>query len=333
MHNIDSQFVLLILHHKTTLSMNRIILIVISTIIFASCVMQKKYDELLAEKLKLESQLDECQDTLQVTTLKKDSLSVLSEQLLADTAKLGDKIRNTNSELSSLKAEHKQLNEHYNNLLNNSGKLSNDLAEQQKSLLAIRENLERTRQLNEQLNADLEQREAKVKELEDLIAKEKEAATQLKNKITDALLSFKGSDLSIEMKNGKVYVSLAEKLLFKSGSIIVDPKGVSALQQLANAIKSQEDIEILVEGHTDNVPISGTQKYFQDNWDLSVLRATSIVRILADSGVKKDQILAAGRGEFTPVADNTDASGRQKNRRTEIIITPNLGQLFNILND
>ena len=333
MHNIDSQFVLLILHHKTTLSMNRIILIVISTIIFASCVMQKKYDELLAEKLKLESQLDECQDTLQVTTLKKDSLSVLSEQLLADTAKLGDKIRNTNSELSSLKAEHKQLNEHYNNLLNNSGKLSNDLAEQQKSLLAIRENLERTRQLNEQLNADLEQREAKVKELEDLIAQEKEAATQLKNKITDALLSFKGSDLSIEMKNGKVYVSLAEKLLFKSGSIIVDPKGVSALQQLANAIKSQEDIEILVEGHTDNVPISGTQKYFQDNWDLSVLRATSIVRILADSGVKKDQILAAGRGEFTPVADNTDASGRQKNRRTEIIITPNLGQLFNILND
>ena len=333
MHHIDSQFVLLILHHKTTLSMNRIILIVISTIIFASCVMQKKYDELLAEKLKLESQLDECQDTLQVTTLKKDSLSVLSEQLLADTAKLGDKIRNTNSELSSLKAEHKQLNEHYNNLLNNSGKLSNDLAEQQKSLLAIRENLERTRQLNEQLNADLEQREAKVKELEDLIAKEKEAATQLKNKITDALLSFKGSDLSIEMKNGKVYVSLAEKLLFKSGSIIVDPKGVSALQQLANAIKSQEDIEILVEGHTDNVPISGTQKYFQDNWDLSVLRATSIVRILADSGVKKDQILAAGRGEFTPVAENSDAAGRQKNRRTEIIITPNLGQLFNILND
>lgn len=302
-------------------------------LIFASgCVMQKQYDELLAEKLKLESKLQECDDALLTANTKRDSLQIITAQLNEDTTRLGENIRSTSKLLDNLKSEHAQLNTYYNNLLNNSGKLSSDLAEQQKSLLVMKDNLEKTRQLNEQLNTDLQQRERKVLELEEILAKEASAARALKDKITNALLNFKGSDLTIEMKNGKVYVSLAEKLLFKSGSIIVDKKGVTALQQLAQAVKNQKNIEIMVEGHTDNVPISSNQKYLQDNWDLSVLRATSIVRILTKSGVTQNQIIAAGKGEFSPITNNKTTEDKQKNRRTEIIIAPNLDQLFNLLN-
>ncbi|MDH5474601.1 MAG: OmpA family protein [Cyclobacteriaceae bacterium] len=302
-------------------------------LIFVSgCVMQKQYDELLAEKLKLESKLQECDDNLLSANSKRDSLLILTTQLSKDTTRLGENIRTTSKKLTVLKAEHDQLNTYYNNLLNNSGKLNKDLAEQQRNLLAIKENLEKTRQLNEQLNSNLELRERKVQELEDIIAKDASAVRALKDKITNALLNFKGSDLTIEMKNGKVYVSLAEKLLFKSGSTIVDEKGVKALQQLAHAVKSQKEIEIMVEGHTDNVPISSKQKYLQDNWDLSVLRATSIVRILTKSGVSENQIVAAGKGEYSPITSNKTTIDKQKNRRTEIIIAPNLSQLFTLLN-
>lgn len=300
-------------------------------VIASSCVMQKKYDELLAEKLKLESILEYKDGKLKSTTSDKDSLQTVASQLMIDTTQLGEKIRTTSEELSNLKAEHDQLNTYYNNLVNNSGKLSSDLAAQQKSLLELKDNLEKTRELNDQLNSDLELREKKVKELEDVLEREATKAKNLNDKITNALLNFKASDLTVELKNGKVYVSLAEKLLFKSGSTAVDPSGQKALQQLAEAVKTQTDIEIIVEGHTDNVPISGKQKYLTDNWDLSVLRATSIVRILTSAGVSENQIIASGKGEFSPITDNSTTEDKQKNRRTEIIISPNLDEIFNII--
>ena len=113
----------------------------------------------------------------------------------------------------------------------------------------------------------------------------------------------------------------------------MDPKGIDALKQLAEALKSQKQINIMVEGHTDNIPISKTTTHMKDNWDLSVLRATSIVKILTTNGVTKQQIIAAGKGEFSPVADNKSAENRQKNRRTDIIISPDLSELFKMLND
>ena len=301
--------------------------------IFSSCVLQKKYDELLAEKIKLESQLNDCSDSLSVKSHQADSLNLLSSRLAKDTSELGMNIRLTQKELTALLAGHKQLDTHYNNLLNNSGKLSRDLAEQQQSLLALKDNLERTRQLNEKLNADLEIREKKVNDLEEIIRKETEATNQLKNRIADALLNFKASDLTVETRNGKIYVSMTEKLLFQSGSIQVDGKGVDALKQLAQAIKNQQNIQIMIEGHTDNVPISRTSQYFQDNWDLSVLRATSITRILINNGVKPNQVLPAGKGEYSPITSNSTKEDRQKNRRTDIVITPNLDELFTILNN
>ena len=153
----------------------------------------------------------------------------------------------------------------------------------------------------------------------------------MKNVISNALLNFRENDISVTVKNGKVYVSLAEQLLFGSGSVQIDQKGVTALQQLAKAIRDEKDINIMVEGHTDNVPISRKSAYMNDNWDLSVMRATSITRILTKAGVSPEQITASGRGEFSPLAANTSSENKQKNRRSEIIITPNLDELFKVL--
>lgn len=141
-----------------------------------------------------------------------------------------------------------------------------------------------------------------------------------------ALKGVNEGDLSIEMKNGKVYVTLSNKLLFTSGSTVVDEAGKNALSKLANVLNDNKDIHVMVEGHTD------TDKGL-DNWDLSVKRATSIVRILSDDyKVDPTRVTASGRGEFMPVASNKTAEGKGKNRRTEIILTPNLDELFTILN-
>src|SRR6185295_2581885 len=217
-----------------------------------------------------------------------------------------------------------QLNAYYKNLLNNSGKLNRDMAIQKEQLFAIQENLDRTRKLNDSLGTSLAEREKKVRELETVLSNKDKAVQDLKNKISDALLNFKENDLTVNVKNGKVYVSLAEQLLFGSGSIEVDSKGITALQQLAKAIKDQKDIQIMVEGHTDNVPIGKKSPYMQDNWDLSVMRATSITKILTKAGVSANQITASGKGEFLPLVANSSDVNKQKNRRTEIIITPDL---------
>jgi chemotaxis protein MotB len=227
--------------------------------------------------------------------------------------------------------EYNQLNAYYKNLLTSSGKLNRDMAQQQEQLLGIQQNLERTRKTNDSLSTSLNEREKKVRELENVMAAKDKAVQDLKNSISNALLNFKENDLTVNVKNGKVYVSLAEQLLFASGSTEVDSKGVSALQQLAKAVKDKRDIHIMVEGHTDNVPISKKSQYMSDNWDLSVMRATSITKILTKAGVSPNQITAAGKGEYVPLAPNNTAQNKQKNRRTEIIITPNLDELFKIL--
>jgi chemotaxis protein MotB len=195
----------------------------------------------------------------------------------------------------------------------------------------IQESLDKTRRQNDSLSNSLLERERKVKELEQVLSDKDKAVTDLKNRISNSLLNFKENDLTVKIKNGKVYVSLSEQLLFSSGSIDVDKKGVTAIQQLAKAIKDQKDIQIMIEGHTDNVPISKKSEYLQDNWDLSVLRATSITRILTKAGVLPNQVVPAGKGEFTPLVNNDSPQNKQKNRRTEIVITPNLDELFKIL--
>lgn len=300
-------------------------------VVVSSCVSKKKYDDLLAQKVRMEADLLDRNSQIEKNTSDLSTASEELRKLKEDTTNLGIDKRNTAKRLAELEKEHATLNASYKNLVNSSGKLNRDFSQQQEQLLAIQENLDRTRRLNDSLSVSLAEREKKVQELEQVLANKEKAVQDLKNKISSALLNFKENDITVKVKNGKVYVSLAEQLLFGSGSVSVDAKGVTALQQLAKAIKDQKDINIMVEGHTDNVPISKTSQYMNDNWDLSVMRATSITRILTKAGVSPKQITASGRGEFVPLAANDNAANKQKNRRTEIIITPNLDELFRIL--
>jgi chemotaxis protein MotB len=308
------------------------ILFALLFLIMNSCIVsKKKYDDLLAQKIRLEADLLDRSTELDKSSADINDLTGKLNALKDDTTSLGIDLRNNTQRLAQLQKEHEQMNSSYKNLLTSSGKMNRDLVQQQEQLLLIQDNLERTRKVNDSLSVSLAEREKKVKELEQVLANKERAVQELKNKISNALLNFKDGDITVNVKNGKVYVSLAEQLLFGSGSITVDSKGVTALQQLAKAIKDQKDINILIEGHTDNVPISKTSMYMNDNWDLSVMRATSITRILTKSGVSSRQITASGRGEFSPLAANDNPQNKQKNRRTEIIITPNLDELFKIL--
>lgn len=312
--------------------MKRTLLIVFVLVTLSSCVVtKKKYDDLLAQKVSMEADLMDKNSRLEKANTDLKDLDEKLKKLREDTTNLGIDVRNTSQKLTSLEKEHEQLNTYYKNLMTSSGKLNRDIAQQQEQLATFQDNLTRTRRMNDSLSNSLAEREKKVQELETVLANKDKAVQELKNKITNALLNFKENDITVQVKNGKVYVSLAEQLLFGSGSIVVDAKGVRALQQLAKAIKDQKDINILVEGHTDNVPISKKSTYMEDNWDLSVMRATSITKILTKAGLSPQQVTASGRGEFVPLAANDNPQNKQKNRRTEIIITPDLDELFKIL--
>jgi chemotaxis protein MotB len=167
--------------------------------------------------------------------------------------------------------------------------------------------------------------------VEEVLRKRDEATNSLKEKLQQALLGFTKSGLTVEIKNGKVYVSLTDKLLFPSGSIIIDDKGKQALTQLANVLKQQPEINIAVEGHTDNQKINNLGQ-IKDNWDLSVLRATSVVRYLTENEkVESVRMTATGKGEFQPLGSNASADGRSKNRRIEIVLSPKLDELYNLI--
>jgi chemotaxis protein MotB len=198
-------------------------------------------------------------------------------------------------------------------------KLSQEMAEKQRNLLAMEQELDR--------------RNRRMAELERLISRQDSSVRALRNKVSAALVGLENNGLTVSMRQGTVYVSLDEKLLFKSGSIVVDPAGVSALKKMAAILEQNPEISITIEGHTDNVPLASSAS-MHDNWDLSVKRATSIVRILLDGGkIAPARLTAAGRGEFIPVdAANTPAA-RQKNRRTEIILMPKLDELFQMIDD
>lgn len=153
---------------------------------------------------------------------------------------------------------------------------------------------------------------------------------KLKNSLKEALTGFNADELNVEVRNGKIYVSMSDKLLFRSGSATVEEKGKTALRVLANVLEKNKEVEILIEGHTDNLPIKTAA--YKDNWDLSTARATSIVRILStDYKIAPSRLSASGRGEHHPVANNKTADGRAKNRRTEVILTPQLDALYKIL--
>ena len=236
--------------------------------------------------------------------------------------------------IADLKSKISDLTDQFNNLTNR----NNDLQEKYKNL--INENLSQTDKLSKALLAKSDELDAKEKllsdrertldEMKEVIARQDSITNRLNGILRDALLGFNSDELSVEIRNGKVYVSLSDKLLFKSGSSAVEEKGKEALKLLGAVLDKNPDIDILVEGHTDNVPIKTSN--YKDNWDLSVARATSIVRILTnDYKIPPTRLTASGKGEFSPKAGNETAEGRAKNRRTEIILSPKLDELMKLL--
>ncbi len=244
-------------------------------------------------------------------------------------------------ENDSLKTELSDLTNKHNTLTGQNTDLNgkfNGLQSKYNSL--VNENLSQTDRLSKALTAKSEELNAKEKMLTDreksiaemrrVIARQDSITSRLNGILRNALLGFNSDELSVEIKNGKVYVSMSDKLLFKSGSSAVETKGNEALKLLGGVLDKNPDIDILVEGHTDNVPIKTA--VYKDNWDLSVARATSIVRILAtDYKIGPTRMTASGKGEFFPKAGNDTAEGRAMNRRTEIILSPKLEEIMQLL--
>lgn len=199
-----------------------------------------------------------------------------------------------------------------------------ELDERDAILVALDSNLNMQRR-------ELDEKTRRVQELENILSQKDSSVRALKLKISQALLGFEDKGLTVEQRNGKVYVTMDEKLLFKSGKWDVDPKGQSALKQIASVLANNTDVNIMIEGHTDDVPMKGTGD-IQDNWDLSAKRATSIVKLLvADGKIDAKRVSAAGRSQYAPIDPAKTPEARAKNRRTEIILTPKLDEIFRIL--
>lgn len=273
--------------------MKKITLFTFLTILLCtSCVTKKKF--MLAE-LAATASKDSLQGLLTDCRNTGNQMSVQIKNLMRDTTKMGNSIRQYQSMLNVNMTEQEKLN-------------------------AL---------LNQKKN-ELNERERTINELQQMINAQNEKVRKLLSSVKDALLGFSSDELTVREKDGKVYVAMSDKLLFQSGSAGLDKRGEEALGKLAEVLNKQTDIDVFIEGHTDNKPINTVQ--FKDNWDLSVIRATSVVRILIKNyNVNPLQIQPSGRGEYMPVDDNETAEGRSKNRRTEIIMAPKLDKLFQML--
>ncbi|MBN1119064.1 MAG: OmpA family protein [Bacteroidales bacterium] len=321
----------------------------IATVLATACAAPKIYDEAVKEK-------DDCYREREEMLQENEQLNVENTELkskVEGSEKEIERIKNQQledvEELNRMKSEYQSLDKRYKELQqthqalvsgsdSEARKMMNQLERTQKDLYTkedqlnmLSQKLDAERRELERLSSELDDRNKRLSDLERMLAQKDEAVNALRKKVSDALMGFEGQGLTITKKNGKVYVSLDEKLLFGSGSTEVDARGVSALKKLAVVLEQNPDINITIEGHTDDVPVIPGSA-MKDNWDLSVKRATAIIRILLDnSSINPKRLTASGRGEFLPVDPAKTAEARQKNRRTEIILTPNLDEIFEIL--
>ena len=344
-------------------TIQHLVLLFVSSVLLTSCVAERRYqDEVRARAIAEEER----------ARLKSENidLNARNAEIIADLHDVERQLKGLRSDtavmstsLKRMTVNYEKLNDTYERLLEQMGKLregnaadtrrlSQELQDARKDIqiredavhalelaLAKKEGnidnmtseLQRSREELEDKRLQLMARGQRISELEGVLARKDSAVLALKNNIANALLGFADQGLTVEQKNGKVYVSLEEQLLFQSGSWVVDSKGKEALVKLGKVLQTQPDVGILIEGHTDNVPYKGSGA-IEDNWDLSVKRATAIVKILtSNSSINPKQLTAAGRSEYSPLDVTDTKEARAKNRRTEIIITPKLNELFKIL--
>lgn len=311
---------------------------IFSLCLLASCVPIKKYQDLETNYKKCqEEQADYKSKSLDYESKMKElqsSQEVLSKDvktLKADTSRLGSEFRRVAVEYDRVSEAYADLEKKYTKLLSagsaDMAQLVNDLEE---TRVTLQKKEDRLNQLEKELNQRekiLLEKEARINELESIIKEQELAVERLRSKIAEALLGFKDKGITVEERDGKIYVSMEAQLLFASGKTDVNPEGKGALIDLAKVLESQNDIDIIVEGHTDTDAMNSSA-HPKDNWELSVLRATSVVKImLGNSKMDPSTITAAGRSEFHPV----DPNNKAKNRRIEIIIAPDLSQLFELI--
>lgn len=318
--------------------MKNLLFVFLTLAISAACVPAKKYNELLekeqacsAELKKFKTSALDNEAKLATITTQKEKLSLSVESLKADTTQLGQELRNLRASYQKATAISAGLEKDIDKIKNRDAR---EFARMQADLEA--KIIETQRKEDALVAAEkelftkqkmLEEREARVNELEELLSKKDLATKQLKEKIARSLRSFEGKGLTVEEKDGKIYVSLEAKLLFASGSTTVEPEGQKAIIELAQAIKGDDQLEIIVEGHTDTDALK-SRVHPKNNWELSVLRATSVIEIMtSNTDINPKILMAAGRSEYHPV----DAENKAKNRRIEVIIAPNLDELFKII--
>ena len=330
---------------------NSFLIFTIITVLISGCVSPKIHNTLVSdfektqrdlsnqekENLKLSDKVEELNANIR---LIKDRIYVLRN----------DSIQNGNS-LKLLQAKFDELNTAYDLLVSQNSRQMSEKAEETKRLLEqldeaqskllvkedelnkLSKDLQNKERALNKAQKDLDERSARVRELEKIIHQKDSLVTAIKNKVQKALTGLEGDGLTIEQRNGKIYISLEEDLLFASGKYVVNQNGVNALNKLSSALVTQQELEILVEGHTDNIQSNG-RGAIKDNWDLSVMRATSVVKILLNNkGLNPLQLTAAGRGEHNPIATNESVEGRKMNRRIEMILSPNLDDLYDILEE
>ena len=323
----------------------------LSAILFlvSSCVAPKIHNSLLSEHETANNKLSASEK--KVLQLNNDleekewEILILGTQL---SELRNDSVQNGKA-LTILQDKYNELSDTYDLLTSKNSRYMADKAKETKKLLEQLEQaqtalFEKEDELNNLSNSlgvkeeelklaeqELSARSIRVTELETIINRKDSMVTALKKSISKALIGLEGEGLTIEKRNGKVYISLEEDLLFASGKYVVNSGGITALNKLATALSTQTDLEILVEGHTDNIPLSG-KGLVKDNWDLSVMRATNVVKVLTkNQSLNPLQLTAAGRAEFVPIASNETKQGRSSNRRIEMILSPNLDDLFDLL--
>lgn len=302
---------------------------------FNSCVTKQKYQE-------LETQYKTSSENLAQMTSEKIDFENLSKELKQEAEQLRLKVDQLKKDTLSLHRKLRQSERDYAKAKRDYDELLNDFAELNlstnvelttllKDIDKIKQQLgEREAELDAK-SAELMQKEARLNELQQILDQKDAEVRLLKEKVSNALKGFEESGLNVYEKNGKVYVSMNDKLLFASAKWEVEAEGERAIRELAKILANDTTINVLIEGHTDNVPFRGAGQV-KDNWDLSVMRATSVVKVLlADGKIAPHRISASGRGEYFPIDTDDTAEARAKNRRTEIILTPKLDELFQII--
>jgi chemotaxis protein MotB len=295
-----------------------------------SCVSKKIYTDLENKYADLKKENRSLSDENTDLLKAKSQLELDRDGLNKDLAKIKSEREKCQADYAALNKKIDVLNDSYGALEKNSNE-------------SLKANMAKNRELLDQLGAkekalaleqeQLNKNNQRLKELEDLIAAKEASMRKLKETLSKALNGFEGKGLTVEQKNGKVYVSMENKLLFKSGSWAVGSEGKTAVVEVGKVLGDNPDISVLIEGHTDDVPYGGSGP-IADNWDLSTKRATAIVAILGENkAVNKKNLTAAGRGEFSPLASNATAEGKAKNRRIEIILTPRLDEIAEMLKD